>query len=346
MLTNDIYLLFIFLYIHLYIYIYTILKSSQWFFGSSSERSKCQAVRMLINYVLINYLLFLAVFCSNLRTAEQYNCLSLPVVKTLKSLNSTKLVEMFIKWFLLLSAINFLSAGRVPQPEERIIGGKDIEIEDAPWQVSLQVDRRHYCGGSIYSKDIIITAAHCRFTEKEEQIEAKNFTVRVGSSLENSDGILIGVAAIKSHENYTRNGYVNDIAVMRLSEPLVFSSKVQRIPLAEKNPSPGALAKASGWGAVRVTNFKGKKMQEYPEHLQGVDLQIVSFSRKDNIFVYSYGRSTCSGDSGGPLVVDQQLVGVASTVGTEYCYSLAAFAGVPYFRNWILNAIESLKGSS
>ncbi|XP_017052467.1 trypsin epsilon-like [Drosophila ficusphila] len=250
---------------------------------------------------------------------------------------------MFIKCFLLLSAINLLSAGRPPQPEERIIGGKDIEIEQAPWQVSLQLRGHHYCGGSIYSKDIIITAAHCRFDYEDKRLEAEDFQVRAGSSLENSGGSLVKVAAIKSHEDYSPPSVLNDIAVMRLSDPLVFSSKVQRIPLAEKNPSPGILAMASGWGAVKVTDFKGKPREKYHEHLQGVHLRIRRFSqRKDNIFVYSFKKSTCSGDSGGSLVVDQQLVGVTSWGTSKFCDEFEAFSGVPYFRNWILKAVESV----
>jgi len=39
---------------------------------------------------------------------------------------------MLFSCFVLLLAFDFLSAGRVPQPEERIIGGSPIEIEQAP----------------------------------------------------------------------------------------------------------------------------------------------------------------------------------------------------------------------
>ncbi|XP_017060394.1 trypsin alpha-like [Drosophila ficusphila] len=254
---------------------------------------------------------------------------------------------MFIKCFLLLSAINFLSAGRVPELEERIIGAEDIEIEAAPWQVSIQRRGNHICGGSIYSKDIIITAAHCRFSKEGKQLGAEEFQVRAGSSWIKSYGTLIHVAAIKSHEKYSKKTGVNDIAVMRLSEPLVFSSKVQSIPLAEKNPSPETLAKASGWGAVRVTVYQEIQFGEYPEHLKGVELLIQDcqnylFTTEDNVCVHSRGKSTCAGDSGGPLVVDQQLVGVTSFGLGKKCDGFVAFAGVPAFRNWILNAVKSL----
>ncbi|XP_041565267.1 trypsin beta-like [Drosophila elegans] len=243
---------------------------------------------------------------------------------------------MFIQSFLLLLAIGFLSAGRVPRPEERIIGGQNIEIEQAPWQVSLQVNGEPHCGGSIYSKDIIITAAHCRFDKKKRRLEARDFLIRVGSSLSNSKGTLVKVAAIRSHENYNSTNLTKDIAVMRLSEPLNFTDKVKSIPLAERNPAPGTVAMVSGWGA---TSTYAK--YSYPVHLHGVDVLIL---RVDQFFIFagSYGQTTCYGDSGGPLVVDQQLVGVVSA-GYTYCDGRTQYISVSDERSWLLNAIASIK---
>lgn len=44
---------------------------------------------------------------------------------------------------------------------ESIYGGFETTIENIPWQVSLQRNSRHLCGGAIISSQWVLTAAHC-----------------------------------------------------------------------------------------------------------------------------------------------------------------------------------------
>ncbi|XP_070393998.1 transmembrane protease serine 3-like [Dermacentor albipictus] len=53
---------------------------------------------------------------------------------------------------------------------EKIVGGRPAKQCEFPWQVSLQVNGYHICGGSIISPDTVVTAAHClsgRIANKE-----------------------------------------------------------------------------------------------------------------------------------------------------------------------------------
>lgn len=60
------------------------------------------------------------------------------------------------------------SCGRrkVLLPKPRIVGGRDAESGEFPWQISLRVRSpfggfSHTCGGSILSANTVLTAGHC-----------------------------------------------------------------------------------------------------------------------------------------------------------------------------------------
>lgn len=72
--------------------------------------------------------------------------------------------ETLVVFFFALICATFgqLKTGRGAY-DGRIVGGVDIRIEEAPYQVSLQYFNEHMCGGSIISKSFVVTAAHCKF---------------------------------------------------------------------------------------------------------------------------------------------------------------------------------------
>ncbi|XP_033162293.1 trypsin delta [Drosophila mauritiana] len=246
---------------------------------------------------------------------------------------------MFSKCFHLLFAVHLLISPVVPdllEPSERIIGGSSIDITNVPWQVSLLHYGKQFCGGSIYSQTIIITAAHC--------VEARDLSIRAGSSLHDSGGVVVAVESFIIHPEYDRSNFENDVAILKLRSPLTFSDSIQTIPLAKTDPPTSSSALATGWG---FGYFYTK-----PRQLQGVDLLIRprvvcklkygSSMFDGDICAGRIGKGGCDGDSGGPLVFNDQLVGITSRKGNLLCLSSSLYASVAYYRNWILSAIDEL----
>nr|XP_036668888.1 trypsin delta-like [Drosophila suzukii]XP_036669252.1 trypsin delta-like [Drosophila suzukii]XP_036669508.1 trypsin delta-like [Drosophila suzukii] len=252
-----------------------------------------------------------------------------------------------LKFVILLSAVACALGGTVPegllpQLDGRIVGGTATTISSFPWQISLQRSGSHSCGGSIYSEYIIVTAAHCL-----QSVSASVLQVRAGSSYWNSGGVVSKVASFKNHEGYNANTMVNDIAIIRLSTALSFSSTIKAIGLASSNPANGAAASVSGWG----TQSYGSS--SLPSQLQYVNVNIVSQAacssssygygneiRSTMICAASSGKDACQGDSGGPLVSGGLLVGVVSWgYGCAYSNYPGVYADVAALRSWVINSV-------
>ncbi|KAM8711101.1 hypothetical protein ACLKA7_000264 [Drosophila subpalustris] len=235
--------------------------------------------------------------------------------------------------------------GLLPQLDGRIVGGVATTINSFPWQISLQRNGGHSCGGSIYSSTIIVTAAHCL-----QSVSASALRIRAGSSYWNSGGVVVNVANFKNHEGYNANTMVNDIAVIRLSGSLSMSSTIKAIGLATSAPANGAAASVSGWG----TESSGSS--SIPTQLRYVDVKIVSQAscassaygygsqiRSTMICAYTVGKDACQGDSGGPLVSGGVLAGVVSWgYGCAYTNYPGVYADVAVLRSWVVSAANSV----
>ncbi|XP_050323044.1 trypsin-like [Bactrocera neohumeralis] len=229
----------------------------------------------------------------------------------------------------------------------RIVSGEETTIDLHPYQISLQSKSGHFCGGSIINEDTVVTAAHCLQTTTADQLQ-----VRLGSTSHKSGGKLVNVRAFYAHPGYNKNQRQNDVAIVKLAEPVAQSASIRYIELAEETPVSGTTAVVSGWG-VKCYFW----CVSLPTSLLKVDVNIVSradCASKD----YKYGSSkilptmvcayeaksdACQGDSGGPLAAEGKLVGIVSWGnGCAKEGYPGVYADVAELRSWILEIAASL----
>lgn len=103
-------------------------------------------------------------------------------------------------------------------------------IETYPYQISLQNQESHDCGGSIISEHWVVTAGHCIYGDNEDR------RVRAGSTFTNRGGSLHNVNKTIIHKKYelTDDGVpLYDVALVQVVEPFVFDDSRQPIAMFE-----------------------------------------------------------------------------------------------------------------
>lgn len=245
------------------------------------------------------------------------------------------------------------------EAEPRIVGGGFADISDYPWQGALTIDPdkssgdafdRFFCGGSLLTSRIVITAAHCvedgdpdcdgavppvpcnALTDPApgngtRKNDPDDLSVVLGRTTltDGGEGVeheLIDVVMNPGFDPYDFDG---DIALLVLAEP----SSQAPIKIAGEDEGdlwgPGVATEVSGWGAIS----EGGPISDT---LKAAVTPIISDAACGSPSVYGYefnaatmvcagyldgGTDTCNGDSGGPLESPlegggHRLVGITS----------------------------------
>lgn len=226
----------------------------------------------------------------------------------------------------------------------KIVGGKPTTIEAHPHQISLRLEGEHICGGSIISPTRILTAAHCVHPGAPPEI----YSVLAGTANRTggSGGQLRAITLFARHPDYDANTKVNDVAILQLEDPLIFSSNIRAIALPPQGEptAEGANVNVTGWGYLEWGS------EDLPIILQVVAVPVVSNERCNVAYrgritsemlcagFAEGGRDSCDGDSGGPLVYEGVLHGVVSWgIGCALPNIPGVYARVSHFTNWIRN---------
>ncbi|XP_054152606.1 transmembrane protease serine 9-like [Oppia nitens] len=230
----------------------------------------------------------------------------------------------------------------------RVVGGEDAKLEDAPYQVSFLAQgwlgKSHICGGSLLSANKVITAAHCCDGQTASQLE-----VRWGGNKRSSLPYGSPVKSLSVHKDWNTNTIDNDYCILTLTSSATETNGVKFVKLAATTPGDGTAATLTGWGR---TSGSGS----LPETLQKADLNIIGPDKcqagwtgvnditKAMVCAGHLSRSGCNGDSGGPLVSGGVQVGIVSW-GASGCPANTVtrptvYADVANGKTWLENNIQ------
>ncbi|CAG9134102.1 unnamed protein product [Plutella xylostella] len=209
----------------------------------------------------------------------------------------------------------------------RLFRGDKTRISHFPFVVSVHLNGRFHCGGALYWRDLVVTAASCLQIIHNNRFFRENpaaLAVRVGSDYSLGGGELIEALEVYFHPSYDPRLLTHNLALVRLSRHLRLTSRraPRLIPVRDSGDPLPASAEVLllGWGtseksskSMMPQSLKKKLLPVYPNHFCK-DIYGAKYVTSTMFCVgsVSHGNGACDRDSGGPAVFAGNLVGVIS----------------------------------
>ncbi|XP_026101456.1 mast cell protease 1A-like isoform X1 [Carassius auratus] len=228
-----------------------------------------------------------------------------------------------------------------------IVNGTEAKPHSRPYMVSLQIDKKHVCGGFLISDEFVLTAAHCWKGYPEI------LTVMVGAhDLKNSkDSYRVEVKSYIPHQYCPFCSHWNDIMLLRLQEKVKPNNYVNWISLPKEGDVSGdTLCSVAGWGRLLTKGtLSSRLMEANTTTINHEECQrkwgSMYFQASQMICAHGNGGS-CLGDSGGPLVCGNTAVGVTSFVYIKGCNSPErpnVYTKISAYLPWIHQIIRNIE---
>ncbi|CAF0862194.1 unnamed protein product, partial [Brachionus calyciflorus] len=282
--------------------------------------------------------------------------------------------NLILTFFMAVSVLlkECLSCGisSISNSNGRIMNGENAIPNSWPWMASIRhiiissgkKNHYHICGGSLISRNFVLTAAHC-----VDGYSIEVLSVSIGSNyLDEINQTYYSISEIFVHPEYVIFPKKNDIALVKLSKSLTLKENISPICLPTSldvsiifNQNVVVL----GWGSTNGENSRSQISNTLLQATLKIQNEATpSICKGHESYVYCALDPTkkksniCFGDSGGPLMFfkDEKwyLYGASSFVfiypDNFTCMNTEAsfFAMIPNFLNWITNITKSSESSS
>jgi secreted trypsin-like serine protease len=212
-----------------------------------------------------------------------------------------------------------------PRAHAEVVNGSDVADGQFPFVAAIGYGTdplggflwdNQFCGGSLVAASLVLTAAHCVEQENGEELTAEQLAVVVGRTVMTStEGQVRHVTEIIRDPDYDPSNVTNDLAVLRLNQPVVGITPITLVGVGDTSlDTPGAPLTITGWGDARPQPH-GRKQPLWPDVLQQAQVNVVDdatcakeWARAGyhndpafQLFLCTTPGTFGSGDSGGPL---------------------------------------------
>lgn len=206
----------------------------------------------------------------------------------------------------------------------RITSGDVAGLGEFPWSTLLINEKQRgrdalFCGGVLISKLYVVTAAHC-----VKDLHQRWISVRLGEHAIDTEIDCIGttcneppldvpVEELISHPKFNSTTFENDIALLRLANPVNFTNYIKPLclPSNQNTDTSGIVFDFAGWGQTAQNAPKSNVKQKIT--LRGVTYDYCRAKYNETnpprqiydsqlCALGEFGRDSCRGDSGNALV--------------------------------------------
>jgi len=207
-----------------------------------------------------------------------------------------------------------------------------------------------FCSGTLISEDVVLTAAHCLNVgnRKVRTMPPSGLMIYIGISpveaynagtLSFSD--FHAVSETKIHERYDSKMLINDIAILRLAEPVTGVDPIPALPASEgfTDSDIGSTINFAGFGQDENGDY-GVRL-EVDHVLGGLGCTVdgcFDSGDADTQISYTNEIGPCFGDSGGPAFIFRNgapYVGGLTSYGDADCAVYGVSTRVDAFEAWI-----------